>query len=103
MKRMILNYYFNVSLKDTLAECVTALDWRPGGPGFESLCDNFASELWPFRLPRFGIAVTLLVRPKLLQVYLAYRRCTISSFASACGSQPDSAIAYSRIGLTRVS
>ena len=22
-----------------------ALDWRPGGPGFESCCGNFASEL----------------------------------------------------------
>ena len=47
--------------------------------------------------------MTLLVRPKLLQVYLAYRRCTISSLymsASACGSQ--TALAYSRIGLTRV-
>ena len=29
-----------------------AWDWRPGGPGFESCCDNFASEL--FRLPRFA-------------------------------------------------
>ena len=31
-----------------------ALDWRPGGPGFESCCGNFASELWQFRLPRFA-------------------------------------------------
>ena len=23
---------------------VRALDWRPGGPGFESRCGNFASE-----------------------------------------------------------
>ena len=30
---------------------VRALDWRPGGPGFESRCGNFASELWQFRLP----------------------------------------------------
>ena len=30
------------------------VDWRPGGPGFESRCGNFASELWQFRLPRFA-------------------------------------------------
>ena len=35
-------------------EWVRALDWRPGGPGFESRCGNFASELWQFRLPRFA-------------------------------------------------
>ena len=27
------------------AEWVRALDWRPGGPGFESRCGNVASEL----------------------------------------------------------
>ena len=27
------------------AEWVRALDWRPGGPGFEHGCGNFASEL----------------------------------------------------------
>ena len=37
-----------------MAEWVRRLDWRPGGPGFESRCDNFASELWQFRLPRFA-------------------------------------------------
>ena len=31
-----------------------ALDWRPGGPRFESRCGNIASELWQFRLPRFA-------------------------------------------------
>ena len=36
-----------------VAERVTALDWRPGGPGFESPCGNFTSELWQFRLPRY--------------------------------------------------
>ena len=25
-----------------MAEWVRALDWRPGGPGFESCCSNFA-------------------------------------------------------------
>ena len=33
-----------------VAEWVGALDWRPGGPGFESRSDNFASELWQFCL-----------------------------------------------------
>ena len=37
-----------------VAEFVRALDWRPGGPGFEALCGNFASELWQFHLPRFA-------------------------------------------------
>ena len=37
-----------------VAEWVGALDWRPGGPGFESRSDNFASELWQFCLPRFA-------------------------------------------------
>ena len=32
----------------------------------------------------WSIAVTLLVRPKLLQVYLSYRRCTISSLYYVC-------------------
>ena len=32
-------------LRGTVAERSRALDWRPGGPGFESRCDNFASEL----------------------------------------------------------
>ena len=41
----------------------------------------------------WSIAVTLLVRPKLLQVYLSYRRCTISSLYYVCLSVwiPDSA------------
>ena len=40
---------------DAVAEWVRALDWRPGeGPGFESCCGNFPSELWQFRLPRFA-------------------------------------------------
>ena len=30
----------------SVEEWVGALDWRPGGPGFESCCGNFASELW---------------------------------------------------------
>ena len=29
-----------------VAESVRALNWQPGGPGFESRCGNFASELW---------------------------------------------------------
>ena len=38
-----------------MAEWVRALDWRPGGPGFESRCGNlFASELWKFCLHRFA-------------------------------------------------
>ena len=28
-----------------VAEWARALDWRPGGPGFESRCANFASEI----------------------------------------------------------
>ena len=39
----------------------------------------------------WSIAVTLLVRPKLLQVYLAYRRCTISSYVCFRVWVPDSA------------
>ena len=39
---------------DAVAEWLRALDWRPGGPGFESCCGNFVSELWQFRLPRFA-------------------------------------------------
>ena len=38
-------------------EWVSALDWRPGGPGFESCCGNFGSELWQFRLPRLIASV----------------------------------------------
>ena len=35
-----------------MGEWVRMLDWRPGGPGFESSCCNFASELWQIlRLP----------------------------------------------------
>ena len=37
-----------------VAERVRALDWQPGGSGFESRCGNFASELWQFRLPRLA-------------------------------------------------
>ena len=37
-----------------VAEWVRALDWRPGGPGFESRCANFASELWQCCLPLFA-------------------------------------------------
>ena len=33
--------------------CKTEVDWRPGGPGFESRCGNFPSDLWQFRLPHF--------------------------------------------------
>ena len=36
-----------------VAEWVRVLDWRQGGPGFESCWGNFALELWQFRLPRF--------------------------------------------------
>ena len=38
-----------------VSEWVRVLDWRPGGPRFESHCGNFASELWQFRLPRFAM------------------------------------------------
>ena len=34
-----------------MAEWVIVLDCRPGGPGFEYCCGNFALELWQFRLP----------------------------------------------------
>ena len=34
----------------TVAEWVRSLDWRPGGPGFESCWRYFASELWQFHL-----------------------------------------------------
>ena len=37
-----------------MAEWVRSLDWRPGGPGFESSCGNFALDLWQFHLPRFA-------------------------------------------------
>ena len=33
-----------------------ALDWRPGGPGFESCCGNFAVELWQFRLAALPVS-----------------------------------------------
>ena len=39
-----------------MAEWVIALDWRPGGPRFESCCDNFASELCQFRLPDLPVS-----------------------------------------------
>ena len=32
-----------------MAELVRALDWRPGGPGFESCCGNFVLERCQFR------------------------------------------------------
>ena len=36
-----------------MGEWLRTVDWRPGGPGFESCCGNFASELWQIlRLPR---------------------------------------------------
>ena len=38
-----------------------ALYCRPGGPGFEFRCSNFASELWQFRLPRFSASPFYLV------------------------------------------
>ena len=37
-----------------MAEWVSELDWRLGGPEFETRRGNFASELWQFRLPRFA-------------------------------------------------
>ena len=37
-----------------MAEWVRSLDCRLCGPGFESRCGNFASELWQFHLPRFA-------------------------------------------------
>ena len=39
-----------------VTQWVTALEWRPGGPGFESRGGNLTSEseLWQFRLPRFA-------------------------------------------------
>ena len=37
-----------------MADLARALDWRSGGPGFESRCDNFASEFCQFCLPRFA-------------------------------------------------
>ena len=39
-----------------MAEWVSVLDWRPGGPGFESRCGNFASELWQFHLPALPVS-----------------------------------------------
>ena len=49
-------YIRNVLAKGgRVAEWVRALDWRPGGPGFESCWWHFAStELWQFHLPRFA-------------------------------------------------
>ena len=38
--------------KTAVNEWVRALDWLPGGTGFESRCGIFASELWQIRLPR---------------------------------------------------
>ena len=39
-------------VNDGVVEWGRALDWdwRPGGPGFECRCGNFASELWKFHL-----------------------------------------------------
>ena len=37
-----------------MAEWVIVLNCRPGGPGFEYCCGNFASVLWQFRLPCFA-------------------------------------------------
>ena len=42
-----------------MTEWVRALDWRPGGPGFESCVGNFASELWQFRLKYPALPVTV--------------------------------------------
>ena len=39
-----------------MGEWVRVVDWRPDGPGFESRCGNFASELWQFCLPRFAVS-----------------------------------------------
>ena len=35
---------------DAVSEWVRTYDWRPGGPGLESHCGDFVSELWQFRL-----------------------------------------------------
>ena len=51
---MLWHRRVTLSLWGTVAEWVRAWDWRPGGPGFESHCGNFAPELWQFRLPHFG-------------------------------------------------
>ena len=37
-----------------VAEWVRALDWRPGGPAFESRCGNFTSELLAIPFTRFA-------------------------------------------------
>ena len=36
----------NEGVRGAVTVCVSGWDWRPGGPGFESCCGNFASELW---------------------------------------------------------
>ena len=41
------------AVAEWVIEANRALDRRPGGPGFEYRCGNFASELWQFRLPHF--------------------------------------------------
>ena len=45
-----------------VTESFRSLDWRPDGPGFESCCGNFASELWQSRLRRFAIVENLFHR-----------------------------------------
>ena len=39
-----------------MAEWVRALDWRPGGPGFESRCGNFALEFGNSVYPTFPVS-----------------------------------------------
>ena len=63
-----------------VAEWVRALDWRPGGPGFESLCGNFGSELWKFRLPRF---TSVFRRRHLLNLSGVYARGSKTSHQSS--------------------
>ena len=55
-----------------VSEWVRALDWRPGGPGFESRCVNFASDFGNFvysALPVSFVRDTKSCQPPLSGVY----------------------------------
>ena len=39
-----------------MAEWVRAVDWRPDGPGFESRCGNFASEVFNSVYPALPVS-----------------------------------------------
>ena len=67
-----------------MAEWVRACDWRPGGPGFESGCGYFASELWQFRLPPLPVYFRLETESRRSLLSSVYERGSKISHHMVC-------------------